>query len=198
MLFAYVRNNGLLAYLTGSIDQLHDQLSWEYFDPMIHEFGSSYRTFTTITSNQMAGQILDQAPYGQLPSFFLNQLPSFLKPSDFISFTDYISLIFAKEGEGIGSSPMTEAHLSDMASVLSLAFISIVIYWPAYYLRRWPALRFFTYTLTVAVCFNIWRIGSAELLKMFISNVIALLFLASVCGFRVLSFGSPSRQRAHT
>lgn len=192
VLFAYARNNGLVAYLSGNIDQLYDQLSWEYFDPMIHEFGSSYRTFDLISAAPMGATQLENAPYGLLGSFFINQLPSFLKPSDFISFTDYISLVFAKSGEGIGSSPMTEAYLSNMRSLISLGIISAVAYWPAYYLRRWPMLSFFSYALVVAVSFNIWRIGSAEILKMFASNVVALIVLAKCLKFRVLHFGKAS------
>lgn len=186
--FAYARNNGLIAYLTGSIDQLYVQLSWDYFDPAIHEFGSSYRTFYLISSNPNVELQLKQAPYGQLTSFFLNLLPSFIKPTDFISFTDYISLMLANPGEGIGSSPMSEAYLSDMTSLSSLAIISMLVYWPAFYMRRWPLLSFFTYALAVAVCFNIWRIGSAEILKMFASSVVTLLLLAKLCGFRVILF----------
>lgn len=185
VLFAYGRNNGLIAYLTGAIDQLYGQLTWDYFDPLIHEFGSSYRTFVTVNS---AKQELQNAPYSQLTSFIVNQLPSFMKPSDFISFTDYISLKFAEPGEGIGSSPMTEAHLSGMVSLISLTIVLTLAYWPAYYLRRWPSLSFFTYALAVAVCFNVWRIGSAEIMKMFASSAVALFVLAKVCGFRVLSF----------
>jgi hypothetical protein len=83
---------------------------------------------------------------------------------------------------------MTEAHLSGMVSLVSLAIVLTVVYWPAYYLRRWPSLSFFTYALAVAVCFNVWRIGSAEILKMFASSAVALFVLAKVCGFRVLSF----------
>lgn len=188
VLFAYARNNGLVAYITGNIDQIYDQLSWEYFDPLVHEFGSAYRTYITITSNAVAEQQLEIAPYGQFSSFFINLLPSFMKPSNFISFTDYISLMFAEEGEGIGSSPMTEAYLSDMTSLASLAIVTAVVYWPAYYLRRWPALIFFTYALAVAFCYNVWRIGSAEILKMSASSVVSLLVLAKVCGFRVLLF----------
>jgi hypothetical protein len=186
--FAFARNNGLIAYLAGSIDHLYDQLSWVYFDPVIHEFGSSYRTFNLIASDANAEQQLTHAPYGQLASFFINQLPSFIKPSDFISFTDYISLMFAERGEGIGSSPMTEAYLSGMASLASLAIFSTLVYWPAFYIRRWPALCLFTYALAVAVCFNVWRIGSAEILKMFLSGAVALFVLAKACGFRVLLF----------
>jgi hypothetical protein len=185
VVFAYGRNNGLIAYWTGAIDQLYGQLTWDYFDPMIHEFGSSYRTFVTVNS---AEQELQNAPYSQLSSFILNQLPSFMKPSNFISFTDYISLKFAEPGEGIGSSPMTEAYLSSMLSLVSLTVVLTVVYWPAYYFRRWPSLSFFTYALAVAVCFNVWRIGSAEILKMFASSAVALFVLAKVCGFRVLSF----------
>lgn len=186
--FAYARNNGLIAYLTGSIDQLYVQLTWGYFDPIVHEFGSSYRTFNLIVSDPTAEQRLNHAPYGQLASFFVNQLPSFMKPSDFISFTDYISLMFAEQGEGIGSSPMTEAYLSGMASLVSLAIFLALVYWPAFYFRRWPALSLFTYTLAVAVCFNVWRIGSAEILKMFGSSLVVLFLLAKACGFRVLLF----------
>lgn len=186
--FAYARNNGLVAYLVGNIDQLYAQLSWEYFDPIIHEFGSSYRTFDLISSDPSVKQLLNHAPYGLLTSFFVNQLPSFMKPSDFISFSDYISLMFAKPGEGIGSSPMTEAYLSSMASLISLAIFLALVYWPAFYFRRWPALSFFTYALVVAVCFNVWRIGSAEILKMFASSLVALFVLAKACGFRVLLF----------
>ena len=111
-----------------------------------------------------------------------------MKPSDFISFTNYISLLFAEPGEGIGSSPMTEAYLSSMGSLASLALFLTFVYWPAFYLRRWPALSFFTYALAVAVSFNIWRIGSAEILKMFASSAVALYVLAKVCRFRVFLF----------
>ena len=188
VLFAYARNNGLVAYLAGNIDQLYDQLSWAYFDPLIHEFGSSYRTFDIVTGTTEVEAVLANVPYGQFSSFFINLLPSFVKPSDFISFTDSISLIFAKEGEGIGSSPMTEAYLSDMGSLLTLIVVLALVYWPAYYQRRLAALSFFTYGLAVAVAFNIWRIGSAEILKMFASNVFALLVLAKLLKFRVLYF----------
>lgn len=188
VLFAYARNNGLVGYLTGNIDQLYDKLTWEYFDPMVQEFGSSYRTYNLIASDPFAEQQLSHAPYGQLTSFLINQLPSFMKPSDFISFTDYISLNLAEPGEGIGSSPMTEAYLSDMTALASLAIFTVLVYWPAFYFRRWPALSFFTFSLAVAVSFNVWRIGSAEILKMFGSTVVALLFLAKICGFKVLSF----------
>lgn len=193
VIFAFARNNGLIAYLTGGIDHLYTQLSWDYFDPIIHEFGSSYRTFHLISSDSNAKQLLDQAPYGQLSSFFINQLPSFMKPSNFISFTDYISLMFAEPGEGIGSSPMTEAYLSGMASLASLSVVLALVYWPGFYLRRWPALSLFTYALAVAVCFNVWRIGSAEIMKMFASSAVALFILAKACGFRVLLFRSIPR-----
>lgn len=191
--FAFARNNGLVAYLTGDIDQLYAQLSWEYFDPIVHEFGSSYRTFYLILSDHNAELQLQQAPYGQFASFFINQLPSFMKPEDFISFTDYISRVFAEPGEGIGSSPMTEAYLSGMTSLISLAIFSILVYWPAYYIRFLPSLSFFTYALTAAVCFNVWRIGSAEILKMFASSAAALFILARVSEFRVLLFKTVTR-----
>jgi len=185
VLFAFIRNQGLIAHLAG--DQVASELSWDYFDPMVHEFGSSYRTFSILYQENNA---LDNAPYGLLTSFFVNQLPSFMKPSNFISFTDYISLMYAAPGEGIGSSPMTEAHLSGMLSLISLIVVLAVVYWPAYYLRRWPAFRLFTYALAVAVSFNFWRIGSAEVLKMFGSSVVVLLVLAKSCGFRVSRFRS--------
>lgn len=188
VLFAFARNTGLIAYLTNTTERLDGLLTWAYFDPMIHEFGSSYRTFVTISSSYKAEEQLANAPYGQLTSFLVNQLPSFMKPSNFISFTDYISQLFADPGEGIGSSPMTEAYLSGMVSLVSLAFVGAVANWPAYYLRRWPTLNFFTYALAVAVCFNIWRIGSAEILKMFGSSVVALIILARLCAFQVLEF----------
>jgi uncharacterized membrane protein YqjE len=188
VLFAYYRNNGLLSYLSGNIDQLYTPLLWAYFDPLIHEFGSSFRTFSLILGNPVAEQQLSNAPYGLLESFFMNQLPSFLKPSDFISFTDYTSLLFAARGEGIGSSPMIEAHLSGLSSLLALVLLLVFAYWPAYHLRHWPALRFFTYVLVVALSFNVWRIGSAEILKMFGSSVVAMFIIAKICDFRVLQF----------
>jgi len=189
VLFAYARNAGLVAYLSSSIDQLTYELHWEYFDPVIHEFGSSYRTFNLIESDSNAAQyLINHAPYGQFTSFFINLLPSFMKPSGFISFTNFISLSYAVPGEGIGSSPMTEAYLSSMASLASLSIVLALAFWPGYYFSRCSALSFFTYVLAVAVCFNVWRIGSAEILKMLMSSVVTLFILAKVCGFRVLLF----------
>lgn len=182
VLFAYARNNGLVAYFAGIADGLYTPLLFEYFDPIVHEFGSSYRTFSSVYYGK---DYLDNAPYGLLTSFFINQLPSFLKPSDFMTFTNYISLIYAPEGEGIGSSPMTEAHLSNMLSIFGFLVVLVAVYWPAYYSRRYPELRLFTYLLVIAVGFNIWRIGSAEIMKMFLSNVVVFILLARILGVKV-------------
>lgn len=190
VLFAYLRNNGFFALLSGDIDHLYTSLSLEYFDPIVHEFGSSFRTFNLLDNSSAMSEI-DQAPYGLFTSFILNQLPSFLKPVDFISFTNYISLRFAPPGEGIGSSPMTEIILSQGTSLFALCTIAVIFHWPAYFLRGLPALSFFTYCLVVAISFNIWRIGSAEILKMFASNVVLLMLFGRFCGARVLYFGKP-------
>jgi hypothetical protein len=182
VLFAYARNNGLVAYIVGISDGLYTPLLLEYFDPIVHEFGSSYRTFSTIIYGK---ETLANAPYGQLSSFFINLLPSFLKPADFVTFTNYISLNYAPQGEGIGSSPMTEAHLSNMASIIGLIVVLMVVYWPAYYSRKYHEIRLFSYLLVIAVGFNIWRIGSAEIVKMFLSNIVVLIVLAKVLGIKV-------------
>jgi hypothetical protein len=141
-----------------------------------------------------AEHILNDAPFGLFASFLINQLPSFMKPSNFISFTEYLSLLFAAPGEGIGSSPMLEAYLSSMASLAFAATNLALVFFPAFYFRRWPALRLFTYCLGVAIFFNFWRIGSAEILKMYLSGTLVLLVSAKTCGFRVLAFKSISRK----
>ena len=188
VIFAYLRNNGFLLFLTGHIEHLYLPISFKYFDPIIHEFGSAFRTFSLLNNNEAIDQ-LNQAPYGIFSSFVLNQLPSYFKPTDFITMTNYISSQFAPVGEGIGSSPMTEINLSGGMSLLLLCTLAVFFYWPAYYLRWFPSLRFFSYSLIVAVSFNVWRIGSAEILKMFASNLVLLLLIGGAVGVRVLYFG---------
>jgi hypothetical protein len=182
VLFAYVRNNGLLLFLLGRIDYLYTDITWQYFDPLAHEFGSAYRTFKEVT---IFRDSLVSAPYGIMSSIVYNQLPSFLKPTDFVSFTNYMSYILADPGEGIGSSPMTEAYLSNMQSLPFIAGLAILVYWPAYYMHRWPRLTLISYSLVIAVSFNVWRIGSAEILKMYLSSVLVTMVLAWVCKYNV-------------
>lgn len=188
VLFAYFRNTGVISLLFGDIDYLATPLTFEYFDPLIHEFGSSFRTFSLMDSGLAKSQMA-QAPYGIFLSFVLNQLPSFLKPDDFISFTEYISYILAERGEGLGSSPMTELNFSRGTSLFALATLGALIYWPVFYLRGFAALRLASCSLFVAVSFNVWRIGSAEILKMFISSVIVFLLIKRLAGVRTIFFG---------
>ncbi|CAH0149837.1 hypothetical protein SRABI118_00501 [Massilia sp. Bi118] len=184
VLFAFIRNTGLLAVILGT-DEVSEGLSWVYFDPNIHEFGSSYRAFELIRSNSSAIEELSNAPYGQVSSFFINQLPSFLKPADFISFTEYISKLYAPPGEGIGSSPMLEALTSNGASLFLLIGLAAMFFWPAYYLRRGRSISFTALSLSIALFFNIWRIGSAEVYKMYISFVVVIFAIQPIIGLRL-------------
>jgi hypothetical protein len=173
VVFAFIRNTGLLSVLLGT-GEIAGELNWIYFDPNIHEFGSSYRTFELIHSNSAAIDELSNAPYGQVASFFINQLPSFLKPTEFISFTEYISKLYAAPGEGIGSSPMTEALTSNGFSVFLLLGLGMMFFWPAYYVRNGRVIAFCCLSLSIALFLNIWRIGSAEVFKMYISFVVVV------------------------
>lgn len=184
VLFAFIRNTGLLAVILGT-DEISEGLSWIYFDPNIHEFGSSYRAFEIIRSNSAAIEELSNAPYGQVSSFFINQLPSFLKPADFISFTEYISKLYAQPGEGIGSSPMLEALTSNGASLFLLLGLAAMFFWPAYYLQRGRGISFTALSLSIALFFNVWRIGSAEVYKMYISFVVVIFAIQPIIGLRL-------------
>jgi hypothetical protein len=187
VLFAYFRNSGIVGFLLGNIDHLYYTPEFDYFDPLIHEFGSPYQAFELIYNSK---NIIDDAPYGLLESFFINQLPSFLKPKDFISFTEYLSFRFAAPGEGIGSSPMTEAYFSNFFTLAFFILILTFIKWPTSHSKKYKTLKFFTYCLAVAVIFNIWRIGSAEVFKMFLSNITILLLLSYIFRFRLISFST--------
>ncbi|MGJ7914624.1 hypothetical protein ACI48D_03985 [Massilia sp. LXY-6] len=189
VLFAFIRNTGLLSVLLGK-DEIVEGLSWIYFDPIIHEFGSSYRTFELIHSNSSAIEELSNAPYGQVLSFFINQFPSFLKPVDFISFTEYISKLYAPPGEGIGSSPMTEALTSYGGSLFLVLGLAAMFFWPAYYLKRGRCISFVAIAMSMALFLNIWRIGSAEVFKMYISFVVVIFAIQPLIGLRLTRLAS--------
>lgn len=189
VLFAFIRNTGLLSVILGR-DEVAEALSWIYFDPNIHEFGSSYRAFELIRSNSGAIEELLNAPYGQVSSFFVNQLPSFLKPEGFISFTEYISKLYAPPGEGIGSSPMLEALTSDGVSLCLLLGLAALFFWPIYYLKNGRCLSFTAVSLSIALFFNIWRIGSAEVFKMYISFVVIVFAIQPLIGLRLTRLSS--------
>lgn len=182
--FAFVRNTGLLSVILGT-DSMAGELNWIYFDPNIHEFGSSYRTFELIRSNGAAVDALRNAPYGQVSSFFINQLPSLFKPNDFVSFTEFISKLYAEPGEGIGSSPMTEALTSNYLSVFSLIILGVSFFWPVYYQRRLGYLSFACAALSIALYLNIWRIGSAEVFKMYVSFIVVIAAVGPIIGLKI-------------
>jgi hypothetical protein len=185
VLFAYVRNNAILAFLFG-VGDIVSPLTKEYFNPIVHEFGSSYRLFEMISSDPFSGTLVSNSPYGVFESIFWNMLPLAMKPSDFVSFTTSLSLMYASEGQGVGSSPMTELFFSQGASLGSIALVVMAIFWPPQYWKGWVGYRFLCVCLSIAVYFNFWRIGSAELLKMYFSFVVAFIVFGKFIKLRVV------------
>lgn len=185
VLFAYVRNNAVLAFVFG-IGDIVAPLTANYFNPIIHEFGSSYRLYDMINSDPYANTVSHSAPYGLTDSLFYNMLPLAWKPDGFISFTNYLSQVYANVGEGVGSSPMTEFFFSDGWSLAMIALVIALTCWPPMYLRSFPFYRFACVGLSAAIYFNFWRIGTAELLKMFYSFVVAFMLLKWLVDVRVV------------
>lgn len=182
--FAYVRNNAVVAYLVGVAD-LTAPLTLDYFNPIIHEFGSSYRLFEMISSDPYSSVVAHSAPYGLAESLYLNMLPLAWKPDDFVSFTGYLSRVYAQLGQGVGSSPMTEILFSGGWSLAMVALVVGLINWPPLYLTGMPWYRFVCVGASIAIYFNFWRIGTAELLKMYFSFVVTLFAVGYLVGLRV-------------
>ncbi len=196
--FAFMRNTGLISYLLGFTEH-SSELTWEYFDPMVHEFGASYRLYETLLSDASAVNAIQHAPYSLWESFIVNLMPSAIKPDDYIGFTDYISFLLAAPGEGIGSSPMTEALLTDYLSILLILVTGIVFFLIPSISTRVPYYTFLCIGLSSAVFFNFWRIGSPELTKM----VFSMLFIAAlskpILGMNIhhLARTSQTKQKQH-
>jgi hypothetical protein len=191
--FAYVRNNAVLAYFLGVTD-ITAPLTLDYFNPIIHEFGSSYRLFEMISSDPYSHVVAHSAPYGLAESLYLNMLPLAWKPDDFVSFTGYLSRVYAQLGQGVGSSPMTEMLFSGGWSLAMVALVVALINWPPQYLHGMPWYRFVCVGASIAIYFNFWRIGTAELLKMYFSFAVTLFAVGYVVGLRIwISQNDPQR-----
>lgn len=171
IIFAYIRNSGYLAYLLG-LDDLFGALDWAYFNPLAHEFSGPYRLFEMILDTVDYSSVVAAAPYGMWSSLLLNMLPLILKPEGFISFTNYLSTIFANEGEGVGSSPMAELLLTNGVSLAFITLIGFLVFWPKYFIKNIDLYRMLSILLWIAIYFNFWRIGTPELLKYFLSIVV--------------------------
>lgn len=182
--FAYMRNTGIISMLTKSDFNSIKAPDKTYYDPLIHEFGSSYRTFDMVLNSFFP---LSNSPYGLKESYILNILPSFLKPTEFITQTNYISQILAEPGEGLGNSPMTELLINGTSALIFFLLNILIVIYPAFYLsKKSPTFSFLSLSLLIAFSFNIWRIGSPEILKMYLSSLLSISFVAFLSRFRVL------------
>jgi hypothetical protein len=176
VLLVMLRNHGIVLLLNGEASISY--FEFDYFNPAIHEYFTTYNVYRVAIENG-ADSSLSAAPYGLYSSFVYNVLPYALKPSDFISFSEYYSLLYAPPGEGIGSSPVLELFLSNYLSLPLLFFVLFIIFTFQRNLKK-NFLKFTLISLSIAFSFNFWRIGTAENFKMFLSYLIAILIVYKI------------------
>lgn len=160
---------------------------FEYWNPIVHEYGTSYRLYDLIVNNGIIIRNFEN-PLQSYLNGVLNLLPSALKPSDYISFSTALSSQFGSQGEGLGNSPVAEviynwylpALFIQVAPIILLVFLASLKQsgkrTRLYHVMIW--LRLASLGALIIASFNFWRIGFSELIKIEMSYIIAFV----LCG----------------
>lgn len=175
-LMAAFRNYGIL-----NIDELKFP-PLNYWNPMVHEFGTSYNVFNMIINNNIR---IDgfEFPLVTYIQGLINLLPGFLKPTGFESFSTVISSQLGENGEGFGNSPIAEVIYNGyfpaiLFQILPLLFVIFLFKVKHKYSYFFKIIAFGLFSISI---FNFWRIGFAELLKIQMSFfILSLIFFLLV------------------
>jgi hypothetical protein len=173
MLFAAYRNAE-----KGDILSTIVNLDINYFDPIIHEYGTSFRVFKwlIIEHASMPGYRF-YTPYS---TAFINLLPSILKPADFMTFSTALSYYNANAGEGLGNSPIAEyayALYFPAVFIQVLPIFFIILLLRVNNLKKTNSMKVFALSFFSVLAFNFWRIGFAEIMKFIITFIFGYIVL---------------------
>lgn len=147
----------------------------QYWNPIVHEYGTTFRVFDLLVNKD--NEIRGFTVYGQsYLDTFLNFLPSWLKPEGYQSFSTAISSQYAKNGEGLGGSPVAEVILNGYFPAVIIQTLPILFLFFFTRLRRGQKnfrfsefLKYAALAGLIIACFNFWRIGFSELSKIILS-----------------------------
>ena len=164
---------------------------WEYWNPIHHEYGTTYRVFDLLVNQayDIEGHPILLSSYG---GAILNLLPGFTKPTGFVTFSTAMSAQLAEGGEGLGNSPIGEVVYNWYFPAIAFQCLPMWIF-ALMARRRWkakwgPRINLAASGALVICAFNFWRIGAAEVLKIGVSFVIGVI---AICALLVRDSGKP-------
>ena len=159
---------------------------FEYWNPMGHEYSTTYRMFAVLENSNLVISGYDY-PLSSYLEGAINFLPSFLKPDNYQSFSDRISTQLGSNGEGLGNSPVGEVYYNGIFPAIVIQIMPFYLVLVFLKILKKNSLRanfsnLFKMSLLaslIIMSFNFWRIGFAELVKIIISYNIGYI----ICGF---------------
>lgn len=160
VMVSWIRNFGLLMLLDGSVALP----PLNYFDPSVHEFGTSANVYAIYESSTINFKYTLPSSYFFI---FINLFSSIANEFNILSFSDKFSLVFANNGEGLGMSPVVEVLYSNGFG-LPIQFLPFFI--PFFIALRISRNNIFLsmlfFGLSLVASFNLWRIDFSVVLKL--------------------------------
>jgi hypothetical protein len=167
---------------------------FEYWNPIVHEYGTSYRLYDLIVNNDIIISGFED-PLESYLNGIQNLLPSVLKPSEYVSFSTALSRQYASNGEGLGNSPVAEViynwylpafFIQVLPVILVVILASLQTKTAGHYRYLFMAyLRLASLGALIIVSFNFWRIGFSELIKIELSYIFAFVLCGVFLGKQV-------------
>ena len=158
VLVAWFRNFGFSMLIDGSISFP----SLNYFDPSVHEFGTSANVYSIYMSSYNLNYPLHSSYF----FIIINLIPNFASSFGVVSFSDYFSIVHANNGEGLGMSPVVEIiYNSGYGLFIQFLPLFIPFFIAVRLLKSNILVSMIFFGVSLIASFNLWRIDFSVVLK---------------------------------